>query len=123
MLNTLLKCLSVGYLLACIFCYILDLLKRFTDVDIFEEEKTFTKSPNSVTKIVPITIVDELAEKPNGKNEMLTIKKDFSVNDHNQNGFGRPSAVFLLTEIVTEAAKAHDKSKAQSDFKQFTQNT
>lgn len=115
-LNTIVKLLSMTYwLFGTVICSTIYFLERFTNISVVAEEKTFTKSSNSIAKVVPITTVSETIRIDNGI-EVITFKKDVNGNGNETNGTAKASAELLLSEVVTEATKAANKSQLQNDF-------
>lgn len=112
-INTLIKFLSITYwLFGTIICSTIYFLNRFTNVDVIEEEKTFTKSPNSIAKTEPIMVISELTQIEDAfdeKTEKIAVENEYDIN-----GISK-SAVVLFSEVVTEATKAANTSELQTD--------
>lgn len=100
------------FLFGTIIFTILYLFNRFKHVNVINEDKTFTKSPNShpppVVVIHELTPIEDVEEKPIEK-----MAKDI-VNDINEVS---KSAVSMLNEVVTEATKV-----ANAPFQSFKNN-
>lgn len=103
------------WLFGTVICSTIYILERFTNISIVEEEKTFTKSPNSIAKVVPITTVSESTQIDDGI-EVISFEKDVNENGNGTNGVSKASAELLLSEVVTEATKAANRSQLQKDF-------
>lgn len=101
------------WLFGTVICSTIYILERFTNISIVEEEKTFTKSPNSIAKVVPITTVSESTQIDDGI-EVISFEKD--ANGNGTNGVSKARAELLLSEVVTEATKAANRSQLQKDF-------
>lgn len=112
-MNSLIKLLSMTYwLFGTIICSTIYLLDRFTNVNVIEEEKTFTKSPNSIAKVEPIMVISELTHIEDAfdeKTEKIAVESEYDIN-----GISK-SAVVLLSEVVTEATKAANKNQRHTD--------
>lgn len=111
MINTIIKWVTMTYFLfGTIVCVSLYLLKRFTTVDVIDQENMFTRSPNTILKTVPITMVSSVISEmtPNvdidfeiKQHELCTIDK----NGNGCNDVSKTNPISLLNEVVTEAAK------------------
>lgn len=113
MANTMIKWVTMTYYLCgTIVCVSLYLLKRFTTVDVIEQENMFTRSPNAILKTVPITMVSTIiSEMPPNKNidyEMKQQELYLDKNGNDCNELSKTNSILLLNEIVTEAAKVTD---------------
>lgn len=119
-LNSLIKWLSMTYwLFGMIFCSTVYFLDRFTNVKIIEEEKTFQKSPNMISKVVPITTVSELTQIDNVNEFSVKLgENDISEKENGTIGVSNANAVLLLNEVVSEATKPANKSQSETDFHQ-----
>lgn len=98
------------WLFGTVICSTLYFLDRFTNVNIIEEEKTFQRSPNMISKVAPITTVSEITQIEN----IIEFGVKLGEKEHN----GNENGVFLLKEVVTEATKVANKSQLQKDFDQ-----
>lgn len=107
------------YLCGTIVCVSLYLLKRFTTVDVIEEENMFTRSPNAILKTVPITMVTSIISEIPPKIDIdFEMKQQEFGQDQNENGCddeSRRNAVILLNEInAAKMAKTDDNSQMQN---------
>lgn len=104
MTNTIIKWVTMTYfLVGTIVCVSLYLLKRFTTVDVIEQENVFTKSPNAILKkTIPITMVSELPPNVDIDSEMKQRQLDLNENECD---LSSSNAILMLSEIVSEAAK------------------
>lgn len=106
MINTFIKWMTMTYLLCgTIVCVSLYLLKKFTTVDVIEQENMFRKSPNIILKTVPITLVSVVK-----MDSVLPSNVDIDCEKKQEDGSGfngasDTNAIPLSSEIVTEAAK------------------
>lgn len=123
MANTMIKWVTMTYFLCgTIMCVSLYLLKRYTTVNVIEQENMFTKSPNAIFKTVPITmvssIIGELPPKIDIDNEMKQPELYQIKNGSECNDVSRINAITLLNEMV--AAKmtetdGNNEMQSQSD--------
>lgn len=91
-------------LFGAILCSSLYLLDKFTNVDIFESEVTFTKRPNGISKIGTILpFTNEIAFDANKDNVLIRSieQKVDNVGRNVTNG----NAILLFTEVVEEASR------------------
>lgn len=102
-----------------IICLTLFLLKRYTDVDIFEEEKAFITSSNAIPKIITVAKTNETASKTN-KGIILNSSEKGKIDGNGAkiNGAANANAMLLLNEVVTEATKATNKNNLQENSHQ-----
>lgn len=96
------------FLPGAIICSTVYLLDRFTDLNIIEEETTFRKSPNALSKAKTITDVsykkDEIV--------ITSIDRDEDANEKEISGsVNQGNATIFLSEIVEEATKAAKKNE------------
>lgn len=105
------------WLLATIISITIFILKRFTNVNIFEKEnEIFKKSPN-ISKLGVITVVGTAIKK-----DTETKTKGKENIDANENGIDSASqagATILLNEIIRQAVSAnHNKNQLHTNFDQ-----
>lgn len=107
MANTMIKWVTFTYyMFGTIICVSLYLLQRYTTVNVIEEENMFTRSPNAVSKAVPITMVSsfisELPPKVDIDYELKNKEflKDNKSEESDGNEEARKNAILLLNEIV-----------------------
>lgn len=95
--------MTVG-LFGTLICSILFLLKRFTNVNIIEEEKAFVASSNT-PKIIPVAVASKT-------DEGIVLKALEKANEieKSMNGVGNANAMILLSEVVESASKAANKN-------------
>lgn len=103
MANTLIKWVTMTYFLCgTIVCVSLYLLSKFTTVDVIEQENMFTRSPNAILKIVPITMVSELPAKLDVDFDMKQKEPDCTANECDAS---ETNSITIVTENGTEAAE------------------
>lgn len=98
-----------------IICSTLFVLKRYTNVDIFEEETTFIPSSNAISKIISVAKAKETASKTN-RGTILNLRE--KRNGEMINGAANANAMLMLSEVVTEATKAANTNNLQRDLHQ-----
>lgn len=105
MANTMIKWVTLTYyLFGTIICVSLYLLKRYTTVNVIEQENMFTKSPNTMFKTVPITmvssIINELPPKVDIDFEMKDRELHKDKNGNECSDEARANSIMLLNELV-----------------------
>lgn len=97
-------------LIGTIICSTVFILNRYTDIDVLEEEKAFTKSPHLISTLGSIKMVASIED--NGIDKKLKRNGTDKINKDTK---GDPSiaAVLLVSEVVTEAASAANKIRLQ----------
>lgn len=87
-------------------------MKRFTNVNIFEEEKTFVLSSNAIAKVIKVT--------SNSNNEIIprSIKQNPHGNEKRNSDAATTNAKFLLNEVVTEATKVANRKNLRKNLDQ-----
>ena len=110
------------FLCGTIGCVSLYLLERFTTVNVIEQENMFTRSPNTVLKTTPITMVSSIISEipPNIDIDFEMKQREFypDKNGNNCNNTSRENAILFLNEMVTEAAKVpkiHNDNQIDSE--------
>lgn len=101
------------FLFGTITCTILFLLKQFTNVNIFEEEKTFVLSSNAISKMIKVT-------SKSNNNEIISKsrKSHADGNGIRNNDAANTNAKLLLDEVVTEATKVANIRNLEKNFNQ-----
>lgn len=106
------------YLFGTIFCVSLYLLKRYTTVNVIEQENIFTKSPNTMFKTVPITmvssIISELPPKVDIDFEMKDRELHKDKNRIERNNDARKNSILLLNELfAAKMTQTDDENQMQ----------
>lgn len=100
-------------LIGTVICTTVYILNRFTDIDVLEEEKAFTKSPHLISTLGSIKMVASIED-----NRIDKKLKRNGTDKKNEDTNGDPSiaAVLLVSEVVTKAASAANKIRLQRNF-------
>lgn len=119
MANAMIKWVTLTYyLFGTIGCVSLYLLKRYTTVNVIEQENMFTRSPNGIFKTVPITMVSSIISELPPKVDIDFEMKDRELHKDKNGGEcddeARTNAIILLNEIVAaKMAETDNDSQLQ----------
>lgn len=89
-----------------IFYSSLYLLQKFGNSNIFEEERTFKRSPNAIGKIATVLPMSTEAAFKANKDDIIMRAVEQNADGNERNVSANTNAMLLLSEVVEEASKA-----------------
>lgn len=101
-------------LIGTIVCLTVFVLSRYTNIDVIEEEKAFTKSPQLISTLGTIKMVGQVTSKLNNGTEKKLKENSPDVNDDSV--VPSMGTVLLVEEIVSKAASAANKGHSLQQF-------
>lgn len=101
-------------LFGALFYSTLYLLQKFGNSNIFEEEKTFKRSPNSIAKIATVLPVSAEAAFKANKDDIIMRTLEQNADGNERKVSAHTNAMLLLSEVVEEASKASRMQQRKS---------